>query len=219
MKHIGLFGGTFNPVHFGHLRPAQEVLEYFALDKIIFIPSALPPHKNSTYLTDAKDRLEMIRLAIQDCPQFEVSDVEIRRCGHSYTIDTVRYFKSLLSYSKLYFIIGTDAFWDIDSWKAYQELFSLISFIVMARPGSSYNTDGKAIEKYLKTRISEGYFFSESENACIHPEKQAVFGSSVSFMDISSTMIRNLISQNKSVRFLMPGSVEKFIELRGLFKT
>lgn len=219
MKHIGLFGGTFNPIHLGHLRPAQEVLEGFALDKIIFIPSALPPHKQTTYLTDANYRLEMIRLAIQDCPQFEVSDVEIRRCGHSYTIDTVRYFKSLLSDSKLYFIIGTDAFWDIDSWKSYQELFSLISFIVMARPGSSGNVEGKVLENYLKIRVSEGYFFSESENACIHSEKQAIFGISVSLMDISSTMIRKLISQNKSVRFLMPDCVEKFIELKGLFKT
>lgn len=219
MKHIGLFGGTFNPIHFGHLRPAQEVLERFALDKIVFIPSALPPHKHTTYLTDAKYRLEMIRLAIQDCPHFEASDVEVQRCGHSYTIDTIRYFTSILSDSKLYFIIGTDAFWDIDSWKSYQELFSLISFIVMSRPGSSDNIDGKALQDYLKKRVSEGYFFSEPESACIHPEKQAVFGTSVSFMDISSTMIRSLISQNKSIRFLMPDSVQKFIELKGLFKT
>ncbi len=214
-KRIGLFGGTFDPIHFGHLRAAQEVLEYFALDKIIFIPSAVPPHKQTGNLTDAEDRLEMIRLAIHNCPQFEVSDVELRRSGHSYTIDTVIDFRKLMPESILYFIIGTDAFWEITSWKSYKELFSLISFIVMARPGS----DHKILEYYLKTGISEQYRFSESENACIHPENQPVFSISGNFLDISSTQIRALIGQNKSVRFLLPESVENFIRLGKLFKS
>lgn len=214
-KRIGLFGGTFNPIHFGHLRAAQEVLEYFALDKIIFIPSAVPPHKQTGNLADAEDRLEMIRLAIDNCSQFEVSDVELRRSGHSYTIDTVIYFRTLMPESRLYFIIGSDAFWEIDSWKSYKELFSLISFIVMARPGS----DHKILEHYLKTEISEQYRFSESQNACIHPEQQPVFGISGSLLDISSTQIRALIGQNRSVRFLFPESVENFIKHNRLFKS
>lgn len=216
LKRIGLFGGTFNPIHFGHLRAAQEVLESFALDKIIFIPSAVPPHKQASDLADAEDRLAMIRLATQNCPQFEASDVEIRRSGHSYTIDTVRYFRSLMPDSRLYFMIGSDAFWEIDSWKSYKELFLLISFIIMTRPGSA---EKYAIGHYLKTKISQRYCFSESENVCIHPEKQPVFGMSGSFLDISSTQIRALIYKKKSIRFLVPEDVGNFIARRKLFKS
>ncbi|HAO23108.1 MAG TPA: nicotinate-nicotinamide nucleotide adenylyltransferase [Desulfobacteraceae bacterium] len=214
---IGLFGGTFNPIHIGHLRAAQEVLESFESDKIIFIPSALPPHKQAHDLTDAGDRLEMIRLSIQTCPKFEVSDIELKRPGRSYTIDTVRYFKSVLPDAKLYFMIGMDAFLEIDAWKSYQDLLSLISFIVMARPGTGDKIDRVMLENYLQTRISEDYRFSESEMAYIHPEKQPVFGINVRPLDISSSAVRKLIRQNKSVRFLVPEAVENFIKNKGLF--
>lgn len=214
---IGLFGGTFNPIHIGHLRAAQEVLESFESDKIIFIPSALPPHKQAHDLTDAGDRLEMIRLSIQTCPKFEVSDIELKRPGRSYTIDTVRYFKSVLPDAKLYFMIGMDAFLEIDAWKSYQDLLSLISFIVMARPGTGDKIDRVMLENYLQTRISEEYRFSDSEMAYVHPEKQPVFGINVRPLDISSSAVRKLIRQNKSVRFLVPEAVENFIKNKGLF--
>jgi nicotinate-nucleotide adenylyltransferase len=214
---IGLFGGTFNPIHFGHLRAAQEVLDSFELDKIIFIPSALPPHKQIHHLTNAEDRLEMIRLSVQNCPEFEVSDVELKRPGRSYTVDTIRYFKSALSDTKLYFIVGMDAFLEIDAWKFYQDLFSLISFIVMARPGAGDKIDPHKLEEYLQSRISADYRFSESEMAYIHPEKQPVFGINVSPLDISSSAIRQSICRNKSIRFLVPEAVEHFIKNKGLF--
>jgi nicotinate-nucleotide adenylyltransferase len=216
-EKIGLFGGTFNPIHIGHLRVAQEVLENFELDKIIFIPSALPPHKQTHLMTDIEDRLEMIRLSIQNCPESEVSDVELRRSGRSYTIDTVRHFKSVLPDANLYFIIGMDAFLEIDAWKSYQDLFSLISFIVMARPGTGDKIDRVMLENYLQTRISEEYRFSTSDMAYVHPEKQPVFGINVRPLDISSSAVRELIRQNKSVRFLVPQAVEKFIKNKGLF--
>jgi nicotinate-nucleotide adenylyltransferase len=212
---IGLFGGTFNPIHLGHLRAAQEVLEHFELDKIMFIPSALPPHKQTHHLTDAEDRLEMIRLSVRNCPEFEVSDAELKRPGRSYTIDTVHYFRSALPNAKLYFIIGMDAFLEIDKWKSYQELFSLISFIVMARPGAGNRLD--KLETYLQSQISEDYRFSEADMAYGHPEKQSVFKIEVSPLDISSSAIRQLICQKKSPRFLIPEAVENFIAARRLF--
>ncbi|HSM73080.1 MAG TPA: nicotinate (nicotinamide) nucleotide adenylyltransferase, partial [Desulfobacterales bacterium] len=119
MNRIGLFGGTFNPIHLGHLRSAQEVLEAFDLQRILLIPSALPPHKEPEFLANAADRLAMIRQATLGHTGLSVSDVEITRPGPSYTIDTVRFFKrSLPADTRLFLVVGLDAFLEIDSWKA-----------------------------------------------------------------------------------------------------
>ena len=139
--HVGLFGGTFNPIHNGHLKAIEEVLKGFSLDKSYLIPSAIPPHKEQRNLVDAKDRMEMIRLAVATCPALmesvTVSDVELKRKGPSYTIDTVCHFKSILPKdSRLYLILGLDAFLEIDTWKSYTNLFMLTSFIVIPRPGT-----------------------------------------------------------------------------------
>ena len=172
MKRIGLFGGTFNPIHRGHLQVIQEVMEAFSLDQIKLIPAALPPHKESGGVADAQDRLQMIRLAVANYPALTqtvtVSDVELKRPGPSYTIDTVRYFMQVLSEnSRLFFILGLDAFHEIDTWKSYLDLFELVPFIVMARPGV-YRHDGdlkwEILEKYLKSKISDAYRFSVSQS-------------------------------------------------------
>ena len=131
---LGLFGGTFNPIHLGHLRAAIEVQEAFGLEKILLIPSARPPHKQADQVASAGDRLEMVRLAVQGEPLLEASDVELARPGPSYTIETLRYFQDRFGpESQVFFVVGQDAFSEIATWKSYQALFSIAHFVVMAR--------------------------------------------------------------------------------------
>jgi len=136
LKRIGLFGGTFNPIHLGHIQVIQEVKKGFGLDKILlnYLSVNSTPPKNRNGLVDAGDRIEMIRLSFSTHPDFSVSDVELKRSGPSYTIDTVRHFKSILPEdTELVLILGLDAFLEIDTWKSYKDLFLLIPFIVMSR--------------------------------------------------------------------------------------
>jgi len=222
---VGLFGGTFNPIHNGHLKAIKVVQKGFSLDKSYLIPSAIPPHKEQKNLVDAKDRMEMIRLAVATRPALmesvTVSDVELKRKGPSYTIDTVCHFKSILpKNSRLYLILGLDAFLEIDTWKSYKDLFMLTSFIVISRPGTG-RADRyailKSIENYLKKSISHGYNYSFAQSCYTHPDKQPVFFFDVSPIDISSTKIRKLINHGMSIKSLVPGKVEEFIKTKGLY--
>ena len=219
---IGLFGGTFNPIHSGHLKAAKEVKKGFALDRISFIPSALPPHKEPEGVVNPHDRMEMIRLAVADDSDFSISDVEQKRSGPSYTIDTVSYFKSVLPKdAKLYLIVGLDALLEMDTWKAYMDLFLLIPFIVMARPVPGCHDPSlmwKTLENYLKTKISDGYQFSPSLPGCVHPDKQPVFLFDFKPLDISSTKIRERIAKGRSIHRLVPEKVADYIKTKGLYR-
>ncbi|HXF75168.1 MAG TPA: nicotinate-nucleotide adenylyltransferase, partial [Methylomirabilota bacterium] len=127
---LGLFGGTFDPIHWGHLRSAEEVAESFGLDRVYFIPASIPPHKRGETTTPAEDRLKMVRLAVAGNDRFAVSTIEIKRAGVSYSIDTLRAFNAKKRRGdSLYFIIGLDAFREIGTWKDFRELFSLCHFI------------------------------------------------------------------------------------------
>lgn len=220
-KHIGLFGGTFNPIHLGHIQVAEEVRNKFFLDEILFIPAALPPHKEPGQVADARDRLEMIELALSRYGGFTVSDVELRRAGPSYTIDTVRYFISILNdKSTLYLIMGLDAVLEIDTWKSYLDLFLLVPFIVLTRTlAGRDDTDGgwRSLEKYLQSKVSDGYRFSAEQSCFIHDEKQSVFVFDIAPIDISSTHIRRRIKKGKTIEFLVPNIVRDFIEVKGLY--
>lgn len=225
MEHIGLFGGTFNPIHVGHLRAIQDVQNRFALDKCYLIPAALPPHKEPGDVVDAKYRLEMIRLAVSEYSDrlnsVIISDVELKRSGPSYTVDTVNHFKSILPYNpSLYFILGIDAFLEIDTWKSYSDLFYLTAFIVISRPGG-VDTEGtlkwKVLEDYIKEKISGSYKFSISRSCFVHDEKQTIFFVDIDSVDISSTQIRHLIKKGKPIKLFVPKKVEDFIIGKGLY--
>ncbi|OQY06159.1 MAG: nicotinate (nicotinamide) nucleotide adenylyltransferase [Desulfobacteraceae bacterium 4572_123] len=222
LKRIGLFGGTFDPIHFGHLRAALEVREAFALDETCLIPSAIPPHKIKSCVTKIDQRLAMIQLALGNSPLFTVSDIELKRLGPSYSIDTVDYFKSLYpDGSRLFLIMGVDAFLEIHTWKAYNELFQGISIVVMTRPAGikEINADSvKTIGAYLKDRISTGYHYSDKNSAYIHTSLPDVHVFKVSPLDISSSMIRNLVKQGKSIRFFLPDKVVNYINNQGLYR-
>ena len=218
---IGLFGGTFNPVHIGHLRAALEVKEGFRLDEVILIPAALPPHKMPGEVADAADRLHMLNLVLEDIPGLKLSDVELKRSGPSYTIDTVEHFKQTLpDQSRIYLIMGMDAFLEIATWKSYDELLVQIPFIIINRPKSGSVTNDfswKFMENYLTSKISTDYVFSDSQSCYRATNKQPVYVFEVTSLDISSTRVRNLINEGRSIRYLVPQKVAEFINSRGLY--
>ena len=138
---LGLLGGSFNPVHDGHLAIARQTREALGLDQVLFIPTSQPPHKPNNSLAPAQDRYEMVHIAIASNPTFAISDVEIRRPGKSYTIDTVRLLQQAYgAQTQLFFLIGLDAFLDFPSWRDPQTLLKLCTFVVLSRPGLSFRS-------------------------------------------------------------------------------
>lgn len=139
-SRIGLFGGSFNPIHNGHLGIARQALEALPLDEVLFIPTGDPPHKPEGGLASAPDRYEMVRLAVAGEPAFSVSDIEVRRPGKSYSIDTLRELRRRYGQDPhLFFLIGLDAFLDLPNWKEPQALLTACRFVVISRPGSSFS--------------------------------------------------------------------------------
>ena len=219
--HIGLFGGTFNPVHIGHLRAALEVKEGFGLDEIVLIPAALPPHKDYGDVADAADRLHMLNLALEGDSGIRISDVELKRAGPSYTIDTVEHFKQVLSdQSHIYLIMGMDAFLEFDSWKSFDELLRRIPFIIISRPKSGFSSDDsgrKTIERFLNSKISADYAFIESRQCFQSTEMQPVYTFQVTGLDVSSSRVRRLINEGRSIRHLVPPEVVEYINTKELY--
>ncbi len=206
---IGIFGGTFNPVHFGHLRTAEEVYERLGLSKIIFIPASRPPHKNSSKIVSFVHRWKMLELAIGDNPHFCLSDIENKRPGKSYSVDTLLQLKKIYPKpSSLYFLLGIDAFQEITSWKEYKKLFELTSFVILARPG--YNIS--KTYGLLRSEISDAYEYIEEDKLFAHPTLENVYFCEVTLLDISSTRIRELVSGRLSIKYLVPDPVRDYIE-------
>jgi nicotinate-nucleotide adenylyltransferase len=212
---LGLFGGTFNPIHLGHLRAAVEVREAFNLDRLLLVPSAQPPHKMADHVANAEDRLEMVRLAVHGEPSLEASDVELTRLGLSYTIETLRYFQDRFgSESDIHFIVGQDAFSEITTWKSYQALFVTAHFIVMIRPSSKL----RSLEDFIHTQISAEYQYEPTSNRYSHPRWRTIFCLDITHLDISATKIREWIRRGRSIRFLVPDAVQGFINKKGLYR-
>lgn len=220
-KKIGLFGGTFNPVHFGHLRAICEVVEGFPLDECYLVPAAVPPHKTTGGVADAKDRLKMLRLAICGHSDLTVSDVELKRPGLSYTIDTVRFIRTHIpTDARLYLIVGLDAFLEFNSWKSYHSLLESVAIIVISRPGPERNRiseNWKTLESYLKNVISDEYTVSGACPVFTHPQFLPIYTFAVTMLDISSSKIRDLIRRGRSIRYLVPQKVSDYITARGLY--
>jgi nicotinate-nucleotide adenylyltransferase len=206
----GLFGGTFDPIHLGHLRCAQEVKEAFQLSEVVFILAAIPPHKVDCPLIATADRWAMAKLAIAGNPSFSLSDVEIRREGRSYSVETISsYHRDLAEGDELFFILGADAFCEIETWKDYPQLFTLCDFIVISRPGFD--------PLQAPVLIAEG-FTKEAGDRFRHPSGHTVSVLSVTPFGISSTEIRRIIREGKSLTYLVPEAVEAYIRQKGLYQ-
>jgi nicotinate-nucleotide adenylyltransferase len=219
---IGLFGGTFNPIHIGHLRAALEAAEGFDLDKVLLIPAAAPPHKLLGGLAPAADRLHMIKLAVKGEARLAASDVEIQRGGRSYTIDTVRHFLRVLpAGASLLLILGLDAFLEIDTWKSFRKLLMLVPLIVISRPGSHQPgglSDSDTVMNFMRSKVSAECTFS-ADTACFRAS--GVKGATlfpVTALDISSRRIRELAASGRSFRHLVPDSVRRYILTKELYR-
>lgn len=205
---VGMFGGTFNPVHWGHLRSAEEIREIFDLEQVIFIPTNISPHKKSTELVSASHRLNMLDRAVERNPYFFTSDVELKRPGESYSIETIGHVKQ--SFEKeltLFFIMGMDAFLEINSWRNYQELFSLCNFIVMTRPG--YETKG--LDRVIPAQMMKDFVYHPDERKFVHRSKFSIYLKDVTSLDISSNAIRACIKKGRSIKYLLPEEVERYV--------
>jgi len=213
---LGLFGGTFDPIHLGHLRCAEEVCEIFHLDRIIFIPSARQPLKTEQDITPYVHRARMVQLAIEDNPKFSVSDLEQQRGGTSYSIDTVKYFLANSHETlELNFIVGQDAFQDIHKWKDWKELLKRCHFIVMTRPGY----DAEDLSAVLTKDISKDYHYDHVSDGFIGPEETSIYFRRLTFLEISSTNIRTRLAKGQSVRYLVPETVHEYISTKKLYSS
>jgi nicotinate-nucleotide adenylyltransferase len=190
---IGLFGGTFNPPHVGHLIIAEVVREELELDKVLFIPCANPPHKTDIELVDAIHRLEMTRLAVKNNLYFDVSDIEIRRGGKSYTIDTVRSFKSSYPGDNFFLLIGVDQLIEFHTWREPEEILNTISVVVFNRPPFDISMARREYIQMTKfIRVPD--------------------------IEISATEIRNRIRAGRSIRYFVPDEVELYIRKNNLYR-
>lgn len=208
-----MFGGTFNPIHLGHLRGAEEIYEAFQLEEVIFIPSSVPPHKVTEKVIEAEHRLEMVRLATRSNPHFSTSDVELSRPGKSYSIDTIRFLKER-GLDALFFILGSDAFAEIETWKECQNLFSICDLIVMTKPEVQKNSLSSPIPQAL----IPSFRYDPEENVWIHLSGHRLYFKEISFLDISSTKVRELIEKGRSARYLIPAEVEAYVQKLGLYR-
>ena len=210
---IGLFGGTFDPIHWGHLRSAEEVREAFRLDRVIFIPTSIQPLKNKA-ATRAADRLAMARLATADNRAFAVSDIELKRPGKSFTIDTLRYFAAARPKDSIFFVIGMDAFRDIGRWKDFKRLFALSHFVVTSRPGSR-DRFGAAV---LPVAARKSFCYDRARNSFRHESGTRLHFLKLTDIAISASEIRAKVRAGKSIRYLVPAQVERYIKRRGLYR-
>jgi nicotinate-nucleotide adenylyltransferase len=184
MSRVGIFGGTFDPIHLGHLITAQSVKEIRNLEKIIFIPASISPHKNNVRTSSPEDRLNMIKLAVDDISFFDYSDIEVKKGGVSYTIDTLRELKK--KYNEIELIIGYDNIFSFHTWKEPDEIFKLAKIIVLKRKSSQ------------PPQFEDKYYH------------QAVFVQTRG-IEISATDIRERVKNGKSINFLVPPNVMKYI--------
>ncbi len=193
MNKIGILGGTFDPIHYGHLFIAENAREFFSLDKVIFIPTGTPPHKLSHNITDKMHRYNMTRLAIDGNPNFDISKIEIDRNSTCYTIDTIAQLEKLYPNSTFYYIVGADSLLDMVNWKYFKKLFKIIEIISINRITSN------TIDFYEATKRMK-----EEDGAKIHTLEMPI-------LEVSSTEIRRRIKENLTVRYMLPNSVIEYI--------
>ena len=212
----GLFGGTFNPLHNGHIEVISHVKRAFAIDRIHLIPCGIPPHKSFQNLAPARDRFEMIKTTVQSLPGLRVSDLELRRSGPSFTVDTIRQFLDESSpETQPYFILGTDAFFDMGTWKQPIDIFKKINIILMTRAGEKKTSAD--IAAFLTSQINRLYKFNASSMKFHHPELKTIHICRTPEIKISSTLIRARIRSHQSIHSMVPGPVEDFIIKKGLY--
>jgi nicotinate-nucleotide adenylyltransferase len=210
---VGLFGGSFNPIHLGHLRAAEEDREALGLDLVYFIPAAAPPHKPHGGLAPADHRLQMVRIATRGNRYFMVSEAEVRRSGQSYTIDTVRHFLSTMrGQPDLHLIMGEDQFADLGTWKEAEELVRLCNLAVHTRQLPEGETPPP---NYLAAIDHFGY--TSAQDYYVHSSGHTLSFVPTTFLPISATLIRRKLAARQSARYLVPDDVAEYIQRHALY--
>lgn len=198
---IGIMGGTFDPIHYGHLVTAEAAREKFCLDKVIFVPSGNPPHKKNKEISPGIDRVNMTVLATANNPYFEVSDIELKREGYTYTVDTLREFIKIYGENtRFYFITGADAVIEILTWKDVSTILKLCSIVSAYRPGSDLDKFISMVDELERVHRSNIHLIE------------------VPALAISSTEIRQRVKNGITIKYLLPEKVEKYILEKGLYK-
>lgn len=215
-ERIGLFGGTFNPLHSGHLKAAEVVLKRFSLGKILFIPSYIPPHKDSVGVVSPSHRLNMVEVALRPFPRFVSSSIEIEAKGKSYSILTLNKMKKHYPESLIFFILGVDAFLEIETWKDHELVLEQCFFIVTDRPGYHLEEAKGILNGKLREKM---YGIKKNE---IVQEKMldfyGIFLLSIPALDVSSTEIRKRIKNGDSIKGMVPFEVEAYIRKNYLYR-
>jgi len=219
-RRIGLLGGTFNPIHNGHLHVAKAVSDLFSLTEVLFIPVGCPPHKDPKQLLAASDRLKMVTLAVSTQPNFLTCDIEIKKSGVSYTIETIRTLKERYPDDRLFFIVGVDAFAQIETWKTPDALLQLCDFAVISRPGFPFSKlphfgplsklDRMCLDQ-LDTGKAEIYSFPVTPKTGFH-------FLNIPHSEVSASDIRRRIAAGKPLKNLLPRSVQSYIIKRNLYQ-
>lgn len=197
---LGVFGGTFNPIHFGHLHIAQEFVRLLAIDRVLLIPAAVPPHKEAPDLAPAADRFELCRLAVRDHPFCRVSDTELRRGGKSYTSDTLRVLKEEYPGAHLFLLMGEDMFLTLQNWRDPESIWGAADICVAPR------------SREIRGELYEQQERLETLGAQVHL-------CPIEFLPISSTMVRQAVREGKSLAGLVPPPVGRYIRERGLYRS
>lgn len=195
-----IFGGTFDPIHIGHIHIAYEALYSLHLDKIIFMPAGNPPHKKNKKITNAKIRYDLVKRAIESEVDFEISDYEINKKENSYTYETVELFSGLQRNIEWYFLIGVDSLMELDKWKNVEKIFNSCKIVV-------YNRAGFTAQEVAKKKL---YIEQKFNKKIIYIDMPII--------DISSTHIRNNIKEGRQVNYLLPRGVEEIIHVNNLYK-
>jgi nicotinate-nucleotide adenylyltransferase len=216
MTRLGVLGGTFNPIHLGHLRAAEEVAEALGLEHVLLVPSAQPPHKPSGVgdpIAPGERRLAWVQAACADNPRLAACDLEIARGGPSYTVDTLRALAEQAAPARPVFIIGSDAFAELGTWREPKQLFALADFAVMARPGTP-GALAEWIPEVLRGDLELAPGGASARHRATGGGLRAV---AISALDISSSDIRERVRRGLSIRYLVPEAVRRDIEASGIY--
>ena len=213
MARVAVFGGSFNPVHYGHLLLADEIVELVALDRVLFVPAAQPPHKPAAHLAPAADRFAMVRLAIAGHPRLAVSDVELQRAGPSYTVDTLE--ELWRTGDELFLLVGSETFLDLLTWREPARIAQLARLVIVPRAGSAFDTEGAAAQKVLREIGIAGGFVSATGGP---PPPRGAIVAHASSLPISASDLRRRVREGRSLAYRSPPAVIEHIAARGLYR-
>jgi nicotinate-nucleotide adenylyltransferase len=215
-ERLGILGGTFDPVHLGHLRIAEEAVDQLRLDGLLFVPAATPPHKVDRVSQPFHHRCRMLELAVADNPRFSLSTIEEQLPGRSYTVVTLRKMHvDATRCVEFYFLVGMDGFLELDTWWHYRDLFQLARIVVLERPGYQ----AADILRVLRQGVSPLYEAGADGARFVHPHLHPVHALRNTCLDISSTAIRRLCAEGRSIRYLVPPDVLGYILAHALYKS